>query len=59
MIPNHYIEIIYGNENKSSGGSIKYHEISQQLGIAQVFFDDSESKRKSYCHSEVHLECFV
>jgi hypothetical protein len=44
-IPTHFIEVVFSNQGKSDGGPIRTHQIYQHLGIAQVFYENSDSKK--------------
>ena len=44
-IPSHFIEVVFTNPNKCGGGPFRTHRIYQQLGIAQVFYQASESEK--------------
>ena len=49
-IQSHFIEVIFTNPNKCGGGPFRTHRIYQQLGIAQVFYQASDSE-ESMGHS--------
>jgi len=38
----HFIEVVFSNENKSNGSPIRTHHIYQHLGVAQVFYENSD-----------------
>jgi hypothetical protein len=40
----HFIEILYSNPRKSSGGPLRAHHIYQHLGIAYVFYEQVNRK---------------
>lgn len=40
----HFIEVIFSNQIKSHGGPIRTHQVYQHLGVAHVFYHDSNSK---------------
>jgi hypothetical protein len=54
-VQSHFIEVVFSNQNKCAGGPIRTHQIYQHLGIAHVFYQNSESKASR--HSNVE-ECF-
>lgn len=43
-IQTHFIEVVFSNQGKSNGGPIRTHQIYQHLGIAQIFYQNSDSK---------------
>jgi hypothetical protein len=43
-IQTHFIEVVFSNQGKSDGGSMRSHHIYQHLGIAQVFYQNSDGK---------------
>lgn len=45
-IPQHFIEVVYSNTDKFNGGPIRIHEIYQHLGIAQIFFQETDGSLK-------------
>jgi len=46
-IQSHFIEVVFSNQGKSGGGPIRTHTVYQQLGIAQIFYQCSDSKSKN------------
>jgi len=44
-IQTHFIEVIFSNQVKSDGGTIQTHQIYQHLGVAQLFYQNSDSKK--------------
>jgi len=45
-IQTHFVEVVFSNQGKSNGGPIRTHQIYQHLGIAQIFYQNSDSKSK-------------
>lgn len=43
-IQTHFIEVIFSNQGKSNGGPIRSSQIFQHLGVAQVFYQNSNSR---------------
>lgn len=41
-IPRHFIDVIFGQSKKSQGGTIRSIQFYQHLGVAQVFYEDSD-----------------
>jgi hypothetical protein len=46
-IQTHFIEVVFSNQTKSDGGPIRTHQIYQHLGIAQVYYQNSDSKKSN------------
>jgi hypothetical protein len=46
-IQTHFIEVVFSNQSKSDGGPIRTHKIYQHLGVAEVFYQNSDSKKKN------------
>ena len=44
-IQTHFIEVVFSNQAKSNGDAIHTHQIYQHLGVAQVFYQNSDSKK--------------
>ncbi len=44
-IQTHFIEVVFSNQVKSDGGAIQTHQIYQHLGVAQLFYQNSDSKK--------------
>lgn len=40
----HFIEVVFSNQDKYHGGPFHTHQVYQHLGVAQVFYQDSDSK---------------
>ena len=45
-IQTHFIEVIFSNQDKCDGGPIRTHSLYQHLGIAQLFYRNTESKHE-------------
>jgi hypothetical protein len=45
-IQTHFIEVVFSNQTKSDGGPMQIHQIYQHLGVAQVFYQNSDSKKR-------------
>jgi hypothetical protein len=46
-IQSHFVEVVFSNQGKSNGGPIRTHTTYQHLGIAQIFYQNSDSKREN------------
>ncbi|UJR22381.1 hypothetical protein I4U23_025443 [Adineta vaga] len=58
-IQTHFIEVIFSNENKSNGGPMLTHKIYQHLGIAHVFYQNSEIADRVALHGSVTFQSFT
>lgn len=43
-IQTHFIEVVFSNSGKCDGGLIRTHTLYQHLGIAQLFYQNTDSK---------------
>ena len=55
----HFIEVIFSNQIKSHGGPFRTHQISQHLGVAQVFYQNSDSTIQVVNHGSVTFQSFT
>jgi len=58
-IQTHFIEVVFSNQGKSDGGPIRTHQIYQHLGVAQVFYQNSEIADRVVLHGPVTFQSFT
>ncbi|CAF1179585.1 unnamed protein product [Adineta steineri] len=58
-IQTHFIEVVFSNHNKSDGGPIRTHQIYQHLGVAQVFYENSDTADQVITHGSVTFQSFT
>ncbi|CAF3811897.1 unnamed protein product [Rotaria sp. Silwood1] len=58
-IQTHFIEVIFSNETKSDGGPIQTHKIYQHLGVAQVFYQNSDIVEQVVLHGPITFQSFT
>ncbi|CAF4719725.1 unnamed protein product [Rotaria socialis] len=58
-IQTHFIEVIFSNQVKSNGGPIQTHKIYQHLGVAQVFYQNSDIAERVNQHGPIKFQSFT
>ncbi|CAF2125611.1 unnamed protein product [Rotaria magnacalcarata] len=58
-IQTHFIEVIFSNQVKSNGGPIQTHRIYQHLGVAQVFYQNSDIAERVNQHGPIKFQSFT
>lgn len=56
-IPQHFVPLVFSNPGKSDGGPIRTSILYQHLGIAQIFYQNSESKSTNSSKRKNSLIC--
>ncbi|CAF1016189.1 unnamed protein product [Rotaria sordida] len=58
-IQTHFIEVAFSNHSKCDGGPIRTHTIYQHLGIAQVFYKNSDTVDRVIDHESITFQTFT